>query len=89
MKLNLDNSVYHPPVAGTTATAARGAPVVRAGESSTGGDSVSMSGASSALHRYSADRSVRIEALSRAVAAGSYRIASVDIGRAVIRNAGG
>ena len=88
MKLNLDSSVYQPAVASSSA-AARVGIAPREAEMATGGDSVSMSGLSTALRRFSAERGARIDALTQAVVSGNYRVSSADIGKALIQHAGG
>lgn len=89
MKLNLDSSLLQAPVTGTAAPALRLSQGAKSGEVAAGGDSVSVSGAFSLLNRYSTDRAARIDALSRAVAEGSYKVSAGDIGGAIIRHAGG
>jgi len=89
MKLSLDNSLAQAPVAGPVPSATRAQAGGRAVDIGSGGDSVRVSGASSALHRFSSERASRIDALSKAVSNGTYLPSSGDIGKAIIRHAGG
>lgn len=89
MKLNLDNSLAHAPVSGPAPEAARAQTGGRSLDAGSAGDSVQMSGASNALHRFSGERALRMQALSKAVSSGTYLPSSSDIGKAIIQHAGG
>jgi anti-sigma28 factor (negative regulator of flagellin synthesis) len=50
------------------------------------GDSISLSGASSAFSKSSAERAARIQQLTAAVQSGSYRVPAAAISSAIVRN---
>jgi len=59
----------------------------RIGTNSTGGDSVHISGPSSALGRLSADRTARIQQLTSLIQGGSYQISGSQISRSIVASA--
>ena len=56
------------------------------GRVSGAGDSISLSGASSAFSKSSAERAARIQQLTAAVQNGSYRVPAAAISSAIVRN---
>lgn len=88
MRLNLDNlslpGSSPTPVESTTGRSGGGL-----AQGPGRGDSIQLSGASSAIHGANLERSARIEALSAAVAGGSYQIPSTQLAQSVIRHVGG
>ena len=59
----------------------------RLGPGSSGsGDSIQISGASSALNSLAADRAARIQQLTSAVQSGSYQVSSSFIGSAIVEH---
>jgi anti-sigma28 factor (negative regulator of flagellin synthesis) len=70
----------------TQPTGAGGGPNSASGRA-IGADSVSISGASSALNQSTAERSARIEQLTALVQGGSYDVSSTVVGHAVVGNA--
>jgi anti-sigma28 factor (negative regulator of flagellin synthesis) len=69
------------PVGGT------GADSRRIGSDSSGGDSIQISGPSSALNRLSTDRAARIEQLTVLVQGGSYQVSSEGVGHSIVEDA--
>jgi anti-sigma28 factor (negative regulator of flagellin synthesis) len=91
MRLQLDpaltgTSVTRPGETAQTAPAGGlGAASGRIGGDS--GDSIQISGASSALNRLSADRAARIQQLTALVQGGSYQVSGAQVGRAMVDHA--
>lgn len=56
------------------------------GRASGTGDSISLSGASSAFSQSAAERTARIQQLTAAVQNGSYRVPAAAISSAIVRN---
>jgi hypothetical protein len=52
-----------------------------------GGDSIQISGASSALSRLAADRAAQIQQLTSAVQGGSYQVSGSLVGSAIVEHA--
>jgi hypothetical protein len=59
----------------------------RIGSDSSGGDSIQISGPSSALNRLSTDRAARLEQLTALVQGGSYQVSSTGVGRSIVEDA--
>jgi anti-sigma28 factor (negative regulator of flagellin synthesis) len=90
MRLQLDTSTLTPADSGRVASpASSGAPSdVRAGERRTANtDSIGISGTSAALSQISGERAERIQQLTSAVRAGTYRVSGTAIGNAVVAQA--
>lgn len=93
MRLQLDTALTGTGVAGPgeagqagSAGTARSDPSRSSGGAS-GGDSIQISGPSSALNRLSADRSARLEQLSALVQGGTYQVQSAQVSRALVEHA--
>jgi hypothetical protein len=69
------------PVGGT------GADSTRIRGDSSAGDSIQISGPSSALNRLAVDRAARIHQLSALVQSGSYQVSGAQVGRAIVEHA--
>lgn len=50
------------------------------------GDSISLSGASSALSQFATDRAARVQRLTAAVQSGSYQVSSAAVSAAIVGN---
>jgi hypothetical protein len=59
----------------------------RAGSDPAGADSIGISGPSSALNNFSADRAARIQQLTAQVQAGSYNVPGSQISQAIVGHA--
>ena len=89
MRLHLDSSVAGADVSRSNEAAAAQAPGSgydsrRIGGSSAGGDSIRLSGASSALASLAADRTARIQQLTAQVQAGTYNVPAMRISQALV-----
>ena len=93
MRLYLDpalsgNGITGPAETGQTVPAAgSGADSRRIGGDAPGGDSIQISGPSSALNQLSADRNQRVQQLTALVQGGSYQLSGGQIGRAIVADA--
>jgi anti-sigma28 factor (negative regulator of flagellin synthesis) len=68
-------------------TGGPGSNASRVGPGSSGsGDSIQISGASSALNRLAADRAEQIQQLTSAVQSGSYQVSSSLVGNAIVEH---
>jgi anti-sigma28 factor (negative regulator of flagellin synthesis) len=89
MRLQLDSTAAGGPggVGQTIPAGGSGSNSNRVGASSSGsGDSIQISGASSALNRLAADRTAQIQQLTSAVQNGSYQVSSSLIGSAIVEH---
>ena len=94
MRLHLDPATTQPADTGQAASIA-GASAAAASASSAGirgqsnsGDSIAISGPSTALSQLASQRAARLESLSAAVGSGSYQVSSSAISGAIVANAG-
>ncbi len=90
MRLHLDSSISagaanSAPAAQAGGTAPRNSS--RAGDAAGNRDSSSISGASSALNEFSAQRSARIAQLTAAVQSGQYQVSSAVLSSAIVGHA--
>ena len=89
MRLQLDSTSAGGPGGVGQATPAGGSSSSsnRIGPGSSGsGDSIQISGASSALNRLAADRAAQIQQLTSAVQSGSYQVSSSLVGNAIVEH---
>jgi anti-sigma28 factor (negative regulator of flagellin synthesis) len=91
MRLNLDTSlVQTQDTVGTGGAAGVGKSSGNSASAAAGrSDSVRISSASGALHQLASQRAIRLDALTRAVADGSYHVSGPEVSSALLRHAGG
>lgn len=93
MRLQLDSALTGAGITGTGETSqtvpagGSGADSGRIGFNSAGTDSIQISGASSALNQFSADRTERIQQLTALVQGGSYQVPGSQVGGAIVADA--
>lgn len=92
MRLQLDSAltgtgITRPEESGQTAPAGGSGADSRRIGNSPGGDSIQISGPSSALNRLSTDRTARIEQLTALVQGGSYQVSSAGVGHSIVEDA--
>ncbi|MES1260966.1 MAG: hypothetical protein ABUS49_04450 [Acidobacteriota bacterium] len=88
MRLQLDSSISKPADSGPVPPSLAGSsPANRTPESAGSGDSIGISGPSAALGRLSAERAARIQQLTVAVRADTYRVSSSAVGKAIVAQA--
>ncbi len=89
MRLQLDSTSAGGPGGVGQATPAGGSPSSSnriAPGSSGSGDSIQISGASSALNRLAADRAAQIQQLTSAVQSGSYQVSSSLVSNSIVEH---
>jgi anti-sigma28 factor (negative regulator of flagellin synthesis) len=89
MRLQLDSTAAGGPggVGKAAPAGGSGSNSNRIGPSSSGsGDSIEISGASSALNRLASDRAAQIQQLTSAVQSGSYQVSSALVGSAIVEH---
>jgi anti-sigma28 factor (negative regulator of flagellin synthesis) len=89
MRLQLDAALTGTGITGAgesgqTVPASGSGSVSRIGGDSAGGDSIQISGPSSALNLLSTDRAARIQQLTAQVQAGSYNVSSPKVSQAIV-----
>jgi hypothetical protein len=93
MRLQLDTALTGTGVAGSGETGQAGAVggarpgSGRSTGSTSGGDSIQISGPSSALNRLSADRTARVQQLTALVQGGTYQVPGAQVSRALVDHA--
>ena len=89
MRLQLDSTAAGGPggVGQAIPAGGSGSNSIRIAPGSSGsGDSIEISGASSALNRLAADRAEQIQQLTSAVQSGSYQVSSSLVGSAIVEH---
>ncbi len=92
MRLQLDSALTGNGIAGTGESAPTASPPGSGsgsrsiGGASAGGDSIQISGASSALNSLSADRAARVQQLTVQVQKGSYNVSSSKVSQSIVGN---
>lgn len=91
MRLQLDTALTGNGIAGSAetgqASAVGSSRAARTNGGASGGDSIQISGPSSALSQLSVDRAARLQQLTAIVQGGSYQVSGAQVSRALVENA--